>query len=59
MAAELYFSEAVVLVSCRASRRSPVAATVAAEESAGRGAGTTGALKSLVKENVTGKDWRE
>lgn len=48
IAASLYIFAAAELLSCFASKRSPVAAMVAAEESAGRGAGTRGALKSLI-----------
>jgi hypothetical protein len=58
IAAELYFLEAALLVSYLARRRSPVAAMVAAEESAGRGAGSRGALKSLFKK-VSREKWQE
>lgn len=51
IAALLYNLALSALVSCCASRSSPVAAIVAAEESAGRGAGTSGALKSLFRQN--------
>jgi hypothetical protein len=47
IAASLYDLDAIEVVSYLASRSRPVAAMVAADESAGRGAGIKGALKSL------------
>jgi hypothetical protein len=50
MAALVHTLPAAALVSYFPRRRSPLAAIVAADESAGRGAGTKGALKSLYQD---------
>lgn len=59
IAASLYVLEAAAVVSYFERSRSPLAAMVAADESAGRGAGVRGALKSLVDQRLTLSSLRE